>query len=283
MRVLIVDDSRAMRMIVQRGMRQAGMKGIEVTDASNGLEAIAQMHRQLPELILCDWNMPEMDGITLLRKVRELGYKGRFGFVTSAATNENKTTAREAGADFIIGKPFTPERLSEAMLDGEVSTVACGPRGRDVKSITDMLCGLLNREIMARRPKVEKRLGPRDMRAVAIYTDAKGTPSGVVLADFALAFGAAGALSMMSQDTIDRALKGHVTTEMANNLQEVFNVFSRVLDMNDRQVKLQRVVFGTVDRPTAQLIRSCQEQSVMEVEVSGYGGGLLCLYAGPRV
>lgn len=109
MRILIVDDSKAMRMIVQRTLRQAGFIEHEVSEAVDGAQALAAITADPPDLVLSDWNMPEMTGIELLRALRAAGNGVRFGFVTSEGTPAMRNTADECGALFLIAKPFTPE------------------------------------------------------------------------------------------------------------------------------------------------------------------------------
>jgi two-component system chemotaxis response regulator CheY len=115
MKVLIVDDSRAMRLIVQRTLRQAGYEGLDVEEASNGKEAYDLIRNSPPDVVLCDWNMPEMNGIDLLEKLRNEGDKTRFGFVTSEGTAEMRGRAEGAGALFLIEKPFTVERFQQCL------------------------------------------------------------------------------------------------------------------------------------------------------------------------
>ena len=83
MKILIVDDSRAMRRIVSRLIRQAGYSGHEVLEAENGREALEIVHADFPDLILADWRMPEMSGIELLEALNDEGYVIPYGFVTS--------------------------------------------------------------------------------------------------------------------------------------------------------------------------------------------------------
>ena len=83
MKILIVDDSKAMRMIVKRTLRQAGLGGHEVEEAGNGVEALPLVASWQPDLVLSDWNMPEMNGIDFLRALRAQGNEVRFGFVTA--------------------------------------------------------------------------------------------------------------------------------------------------------------------------------------------------------
>jgi two-component system chemotaxis response regulator CheY len=115
MNVLVVDDSRAMRMIVRRTLRQAGFDNLNVTEAENGREALMKIQEVRPDLILSDWNMPEMDGMGLLRTLRHNKVFIRFGFVTAQGSPEMRDRARNAGANFLISKPFTPETFSDVL------------------------------------------------------------------------------------------------------------------------------------------------------------------------
>ena len=115
MNILIVDDSKAMRMIIRRTLRQADMGDNAISEASNGLEALSMVRAGAPDLILCDWNMPEMTGIELLSALKELGFAGRFGLVTSECSPEMQARAQTAGARFIISKPFTADAFQNAL------------------------------------------------------------------------------------------------------------------------------------------------------------------------
>lgn len=86
MAILVVDDSRAMRMIVLRELRKAGFDTKDVREAENGLGALEQIKAGGIELVLSDWNMPEMDGMCLLQALRGGGNHVPFGFVTSEST-----------------------------------------------------------------------------------------------------------------------------------------------------------------------------------------------------
>jgi len=105
MNVLIVDDSKAMRMIVRRTLRQAGFD-VEVTEAEDGREALDILRTGSFAAVLCDWNMPEMTGLELLEALTEESIKVPFGFVTSEASPEMLAAAYGAGAKFMIRKPF---------------------------------------------------------------------------------------------------------------------------------------------------------------------------------
>ncbi len=111
MTILIVDDSKAMRMIIQRTMKKCDLGNPTVVEACDGKEGLAKVSECNPDLVLSDWNMPEMNGLEFLKAVRESGNQVTFGFVTTECTDDVRGTAKEAGAEFFITKPFTPEKF----------------------------------------------------------------------------------------------------------------------------------------------------------------------------
>ena len=115
MKILIVDDSKVMRMIVQRTLRQAGYGDHDLSEAENGADAFDKISAAKPDLVLSDWNMPEMTGIQLLQKLNADGVDVKFGFVTSESTPEMREQANRNGALFLIAKPFTAESFQEAL------------------------------------------------------------------------------------------------------------------------------------------------------------------------
>jgi two-component system, chemotaxis family, chemotaxis protein CheY len=115
MKILIADDSKAMRMIVTRTLRQAGLSGHELIEAENGREALTLVTRHSPDLILSDWNMPEMTGIDFLRTLRAGGNNTPFCFVTSEGSDEMRDLASSSGALGLIAKPFTAEGFLEVL------------------------------------------------------------------------------------------------------------------------------------------------------------------------
>lgn len=115
MKIMIVDDSSAMRMIVKRTLRQAGFDGHEISEADDGAKALAAIQASAPDLVLSDWNMPNMSGLQLLEQLRSTGVHLSFGFVTTEATPDMRVRAFEAGAKFLISKPFTAESFKDQL------------------------------------------------------------------------------------------------------------------------------------------------------------------------
>jgi two-component system chemotaxis response regulator CheY len=113
MKILIADDSRVMRQIVTRTLRQAGFDGHDLVEAADGKQALEMTEAEKPDLVISDWNMPELTGVEVLRKLRATGNEVKFGFVTSECTPEMQQQAEAEGAAFFIIKPFTAERFDE--------------------------------------------------------------------------------------------------------------------------------------------------------------------------
>jgi two-component system chemotaxis response regulator CheY len=115
MDLLLVDDSKTMRLLVHRAIRQAGYRNLTVCEAENGADALEKLKMLKPKLILSDWNMPEMSGIDFLRKLRQDQNLTPFGFITSEASPKFKDIALSNGASFIIVKPFNVDDVQTAL------------------------------------------------------------------------------------------------------------------------------------------------------------------------
>ncbi len=120
MRVLVVDDSKMMRMMHARSLRQAGYQ-VEVLEAGDGAEGLQALDSVgTVDLIICDWNMPGMDGLEFVRAVRTRQREKNLPrvpilMVTSQGTQEQVARAREAGVDTLLVKPVTAEALAVSL------------------------------------------------------------------------------------------------------------------------------------------------------------------------
>ena len=116
-RALIVDDSSVMRKVVERALRQEGID-LEVQEAGDGAEALGVLKEGTVDLILCDINMPVMDGLEFVRQL-QLVDGGKSIPVIMIATEGSEThvvQALSAGARGYIRKPFTPDQVKEHVI-----------------------------------------------------------------------------------------------------------------------------------------------------------------------
>ena len=115
MRALVIDDSRAMRTILGRMLKEIGF---ETSEAVNGKAALEALKTAGPlDLALVDWNMPEMNGYEFVQALRQdHAFDGmRVMMVTTEADLANVTKALEAGANEYLKKPFTKEAVTEKL------------------------------------------------------------------------------------------------------------------------------------------------------------------------
>jgi two-component system chemotaxis response regulator CheY len=115
-KALIVDDSKTIRMILSRILKELGY---EICEAANGKEALVVMEAQKAsvDLVLADWNMPEMNGLDLLKQLRldpELAAL-KVIMVTTETEVDHMVSALKAGANEYVMKPFTKDILREKL------------------------------------------------------------------------------------------------------------------------------------------------------------------------
>ena len=115
--VLIVDDSRSMRKVIQKALQLSGFQVGECLEASNGQEALDILEGNWIDLIVSDIQMPVMDGIEFIRSLRErdIGRDTPVVFVTSEANQERLARLMDLGAGGYIRKPFRPEEIGNLL------------------------------------------------------------------------------------------------------------------------------------------------------------------------
>jgi two-component system OmpR family response regulator len=103
-RILVVDDEPSIVDAVATALRY---EGYEVEEASTGLEALAAVGREEPDLIVLDWMLPDIDGLEVGRRLRERGFRMAVLFLTAKDATEDKVEALRAGGDDYVTKPFS--------------------------------------------------------------------------------------------------------------------------------------------------------------------------------
>jgi two-component system chemotaxis response regulator CheY len=119
MRILIVDDSSTMRRIIGNVVMQLGLTRSDYDEAANGYEAYKLLRERKYDIILTDWNMPVMNGLELVKKIRATDNhkKTPIIMITTEGGRGEVITALKAGVNNYIIKPFGAETLREK-LDG---------------------------------------------------------------------------------------------------------------------------------------------------------------------
>jgi two-component system chemotaxis response regulator CheY len=117
-RALIIDDSSVMRKIVERSLRQAGIDLSDVFQAGNGAEALGVLKESVVDLILCDINMPVMDGLEFIKQLPgvENAKNVPVVMITTEGSEAHVVQALSCGARGYIRKPFTAEQVKEHVI-----------------------------------------------------------------------------------------------------------------------------------------------------------------------
>ncbi|MCH7596503.1 MAG: response regulator [Planctomycetes bacterium] len=123
MNILLVDDSRTIRNIQKNVLKELGYEN--VWEAEDGVQALARLKEEIPDLMLVDWNMPNMDGITLIREVRKTNKSLPIIMCTTESEKSRVLEAVKAGVNNYIVKPFTVESLGEK-INATLAKAAAG-------------------------------------------------------------------------------------------------------------------------------------------------------------
>ena len=111
MRVMLIDDSKTMRNIQKSVLKQLGHTELE--EACDGQDALSKIGAFNPELVLVDWNMPNMDGLTFVKEYRKQNKTVPMIMVTTEAEKARVIEAIKAGVNNYVVKPFTPDLLGQ--------------------------------------------------------------------------------------------------------------------------------------------------------------------------
>lgn len=110
-KILIIDDEASIRMLLENFLSD----DYTVASRANGIEALQWLENDIPDLIICDIQMPEMDGYQLLERVRQRGYTRHTPVImlSSYETSKDRVKSYKLGAQDYLTKPFNPEELEE--------------------------------------------------------------------------------------------------------------------------------------------------------------------------
>lgn len=280
MKMLVVDDSKAMRMIVVRELKRGGFDGDEIVQADSGMAALDLLGAGDFDFVVSDWNMPGMTGMELLSKLRANGSSVHFGFVTSESATSTQEDALKAGADFFVTKPFTGADLAQRIGNALGVVVAGGAEdhSHEAPTVVGVLQGLLGRAI-----SVEKAAEPPNTltaRAAARYVSpATGEDVAMTIAELKLAAAAGAALSLIPAATATEwARAGALPANIEQNYHEVANVLATIFNARGERCALAELTFLTEgDRlPQSEKVAAAK-QVALEISIEGYPSGRMGL------
>lgn len=224
MKILIVDDSRAMQTIVKRIVVQAGYETAAFELADTGDQALTIIRQQKPDVVLLDWHMPGMSGLDVLNALREEKINICIGLVTTERTPQKIDAARKAGAKFIINKPFTVEQLKETLVpvlagldpDDEERPLVMPKRA----SVEKTLAALCNTQVRV----IDDKPGPLDPQLtpfmLALLHDNKDRLRAIALLDQHLIVALGGAFAGAPATIVQQAINAKAVPDTIKQFTE---------------------------------------------------------------
>ncbi len=160
-RILVVDDEDNLRTMLVAALK---FEGYDVTDAHNGREGLRAVKESKPDLIVLDVMMPELDGLGMLRRLRETGDRTPVIFLTAKDTSADAVQGLGLGADDYLAKPFSLEELV-ARVEAVMRRVDSSPMASAVMTLADLTIDDVAHRVM--RGSKEIHLSPTEYKLVA--------------------------------------------------------------------------------------------------------------------
>ncbi len=305
-RVLIVDDSKAMQHIVRRGLNSAGFNDIETQLASSALEALELVKQWQPDLIVSDWHMPEMTGLDLLKTVNreQLGIK--VGFVTTETSAARIREARDAGVQFVVNKPFDIETLLSAVTPAieeirasqtdEPSQLPREPQAMvediddrlilpSVESLEEAINRIGSREVfMEPMEKINFTSASLPGLLVLLSDPSSNQVRAVAILDLSAACLLGGSFINMSEDKVQQAVtRGLIQSEISNACERMFQRLCKddQLSLSVAGVNLEVMRFSQIQKifPKLKMMLNTPSEQRIDCDIAaiGYGQGAMTI------
>jgi CheY-like chemotaxis protein len=279
-KILIVDDSRAMQAIVRRAVMETGIDPLDIQTASSGHDALNQVQSFKPDVVLTDWHMPGMTGLQMVQTMRQMGLRDTYvGFVTTETQNDRVQEALNNGANFVLNKPFKDEELREKLgaIANKISAKPIIFKPITLEGLTAVV-----RETLKEVPfrLVEKELTSADLsneNLLALYRSetTKALTAVAVLDLPAMTMMGAGALGMQPAD-VKPLIETESPTEDIQNQAADFLGRAATAMRAEKPGELSMLKQSLVSKDFAklqELLRHNRGQAYFKLDIPGYGSG----------
>jgi two-component system, chemotaxis family, chemotaxis protein CheY len=293
LKILVIDDSDGMRQVLKRMIRACGWR-TTVVEARDGEHALRVLKSERPDLVITDWEMPGVSGISLVKGFVRNDLSIPIGMVTANASPEHIAEATEAGASFVLGKPFSLDRLRTTLApyilgkepggEKDVQMPKSVSMGTAIAESLNQLMGTLVHHDDGDGVEINGSTG-----AVFSFVDALGEVRFILALDWCLAnYLAAGLFGDGSADPEQGIRTRRVTPQVQNSLQEVAAVFRGILRTDAiGDVRVEGALFRGDGALRSEywhallLSRDFRNAKHLPIHIrlAGVGGGELSLYS----
>lgn len=295
MKVLIIDDSKAMQVIIRRGLEQCGYNDLEFKQACDGKQALDIIREWEPYLVLTDWHMPEMSGIELLQVLKREMLPINVGLVTTETNETRIRLAMEMGAKFVVNKPFDVDTLHRAVMPfiKGANNLDMHEEHEDHQGEFELdrislpspsaLSKILN--IFTHSDILVENIAPQSYSEnwipcfLGLFSDShKDKICAVAILDLRSTCILGGAFNSMPAADVLQAIKSKsVPEDILVNCEKMLRVLSAILHDKTNNDDLQLRSVNFVPKPFAKLEKLFQrpdsERADFEIAVQGYGQG----------
>jgi two-component system, chemotaxis family, chemotaxis protein CheY len=282
MKILIVDDSKSMQKMIANSLRKAGYDGHDYIFADHGEDGLLKLKEHNIDLILSDWHMPVMDGLTFIKSVKDLGIQTPMGMITTERSPERVAEAKANGAMFVVSKPFTPAQLSEAILEVLDDTPKSSSTGNislpELEDIEDVLLDTLKKEAFAHHAQISARgLFPN---VVGFYVNMMQEIKAVVILDRLFVNMAAGAKYGTDIESIYSHIENKTIDAKAfDESSIIFQQLCPFIKEKDDELVYRSGHFIASQVAKLDNIMNCTHNNIHSyiIDIRGYGSGRMTL------
>ena len=290
MKLLIVDDSKAMQTIVTRILHKAGYKENEFKTALDGKAAFEIVCNWRPDVVLTDWHMPEMNGLELMHAIVRSGIQTKVGVITTEKSRKRIAQAKAAGAVFVVHKPFETEQLERAIIpllgnadedDVELENDTLPSIVLPNASAVSKILNCLSSSPIKITDVTEEPFNISNLPfEIALYDDQNGKIKTVCMLNHTAACYIGGSLSGYSEEKVLEAVASKTIPRfLFDNSKKILSMFSALF--YDHEFKKDLNIYAThlIHKPFNRLEefqkRPPHKRVHLKIAVEGYGTGAI--------
>jgi CheY-like chemotaxis protein len=280
-KLLIVDDSKAMRAIVRRGLDKLTQENFSIKQAACGKDALAIIGDWEPDIILSDWHMPNMTGLELISIIKQRNLPIKVGIVTSEKRQDRLKQALAQGAEFILPKPFKIVDLHKVVLP----LIKCRQQKLvflpEMSRLNQSLNLSLSIDITLTTAEKQHSHADKLPCLLAVFNDSKGKVRNIVMLDLQVACAFAAIKNNIAKAEIDHLLhEREINKTVISACEKVLKDCQPAFVQNNKnaEVTLSKILCtDNVKKVAAVLAKSDEQRIDLSCKVGDFNPGFITI------